>query len=170
MTALDLSGNWLRPNRSPARCLRKRHTNVQRVQLTPPLPPPPPPPPTNNSGNKKRHLVPSTSTQEQILPDRICFLFVDSEKSGWQKNMWTLHCQVSDKPAILRTCRGSSGYEMCSRDASYITGTELAVDGGFLALGPEALGDESSSTHWLKIACLKHLVISVWSGYACLAH
>ncbi|KAJ7383610.1 hypothetical protein OS493_026795 [Desmophyllum pertusum] len=30
---------------------------------------------------------------------------------------------------------------LCSKDASYITGTELAVDGGYLALGPEALGE-----------------------------
>ena len=30
---------------------------------------------------------------------------------------------------------------LCSKDASYITGTELAVDGGKLALGPEALGE-----------------------------
>ena len=36
---------------------------------------------------------------------------------------------------------------LCSKDASYITGTELSVDGGYLALGPEALGDESSSAH-----------------------
>ena len=35
---------------------------------------------------------------------------------------------------------------LCSKDASYITGTELEVDGGYLALGPEALGDESSCT------------------------
>lgn len=32
---------------------------------------------------------------------------------------------------------------LCSKDASYITGTELGVDGGLLALGPEALGNES---------------------------
>ena len=32
---------------------------------------------------------------------------------------------------------------LCSTDASYITGTELVVDGGILALGPEALGDKS---------------------------
>ena len=31
---------------------------------------------------------------------------------------------------------------LCSTDASYITGTELAVDGGYLALGPEGLGDK----------------------------
>ena len=36
---------------------------------------------------------------------------------------------------------------LCSKDASYITGTELAVDGGYLALGPESLGNESSSMH-----------------------
>ena len=32
---------------------------------------------------------------------------------------------------------------LCSTDASYITGTELVVDGAILALGPEALGDKS---------------------------
>lgn len=30
---------------------------------------------------------------------------------------------------------------LCSKDASAITGTELAVDGGYLALGPEGLGE-----------------------------
>ena len=35
----------------------------------------------------------------------------------------------------------------CSKDASYVTGTELVVDGGFLALGPEALGNESTCSH-----------------------
>ena len=29
---------------------------------------------------------------------------------------------------------------LCSKDASAITGTELAVDGGLLALGPEGTG------------------------------
>jgi len=29
---------------------------------------------------------------------------------------------------------------LCSKDASAITGAELAVDGGYLALGPEGLG------------------------------
>ena len=29
---------------------------------------------------------------------------------------------------------------LCSKDASAITGAELPVDGGYLALGPEALG------------------------------
>jgi len=30
---------------------------------------------------------------------------------------------------------------LCSKDASAITGAELAVDGGYLALGAEGLGD-----------------------------
>ena len=30
---------------------------------------------------------------------------------------------------------------LCSKDASAITGTEVAVDGGYLALGPEGLGE-----------------------------
>lgn len=33
---------------------------------------------------------------------------------------------------------------LCSADASFITGTELAVDGGYLGLGSEGLGDTSS--------------------------
>jgi len=33
---------------------------------------------------------------------------------------------------------------LCSPEASFITGTELAVDGGYLAMGPEGLGDSSS--------------------------
>lgn len=33
---------------------------------------------------------------------------------------------------------------LCSTDASFITGAELAVDGGYLAMGPEGLGDDSS--------------------------
>ncbi|MDG4820037.1 SDR family oxidoreductase [Micromonospora sp. WMMD956] len=33
---------------------------------------------------------------------------------------------------------------LCSSDASFITGTELPVDGGYLAMGPEGLGDDSS--------------------------
>jgi len=30
---------------------------------------------------------------------------------------------------------------LCSKDASAITGAEVAVDGGYLALGPEGLGE-----------------------------
>ena len=33
---------------------------------------------------------------------------------------------------------------LCSRDASYITGTDIRVDGGYLSLGPEGLGDKSA--------------------------
>lgn len=33
---------------------------------------------------------------------------------------------------------------LCSADASFITGAELNVDGGYMAMGPEGLGDESS--------------------------
>lgn len=33
---------------------------------------------------------------------------------------------------------------LCSDDASFITGTELPVDGGYLALGSEGLGDNSN--------------------------
>lgn len=33
---------------------------------------------------------------------------------------------------------------LCSSDASFITGAELPVDGGYLAMGPEGLGDDSS--------------------------
>lgn len=33
---------------------------------------------------------------------------------------------------------------LCSADASFITGAELPVDGGYLAMGPEGLGDDSS--------------------------
>jgi NAD(P)-dependent dehydrogenase (short-subunit alcohol dehydrogenase family) len=33
---------------------------------------------------------------------------------------------------------------LCSSDASFITGTDLAVDGGYLGLGSEGLGDTSS--------------------------
>jgi NAD(P)-dependent dehydrogenase (short-subunit alcohol dehydrogenase family) len=33
---------------------------------------------------------------------------------------------------------------LCSEDASFITGAELAVDGGYMALGSEGLGDASS--------------------------
>ncbi len=32
---------------------------------------------------------------------------------------------------------------LCSSDASFITGTELAVDGGYMAMGPEGLGESS---------------------------
>lgn len=33
---------------------------------------------------------------------------------------------------------------LCSEDASFITGTELAVDGGYLGIGSEGLGDTSA--------------------------
>jgi NAD(P)-dependent dehydrogenase (short-subunit alcohol dehydrogenase family) len=33
---------------------------------------------------------------------------------------------------------------LCSSDASFITGAELAVDGGYLAMGPEGLGESSA--------------------------
>jgi NAD(P)-dependent dehydrogenase (short-subunit alcohol dehydrogenase family) len=33
---------------------------------------------------------------------------------------------------------------LCSDDASFITGAELAVDGGYMAMGSEGLGDQSS--------------------------
>lgn len=33
---------------------------------------------------------------------------------------------------------------LCSDDASFITGTELRVDGGYMGLGPEGLGETSS--------------------------
>jgi NAD(P)-dependent dehydrogenase (short-subunit alcohol dehydrogenase family) len=33
---------------------------------------------------------------------------------------------------------------LCSDEASFITGAELPVDGGYLAMGPEGLGDQSS--------------------------
>lgn len=33
---------------------------------------------------------------------------------------------------------------LCSSDASFITGAELPVDGGYLAMGPEGLGDTAS--------------------------
>jgi NAD(P)-dependent dehydrogenase (short-subunit alcohol dehydrogenase family) len=33
---------------------------------------------------------------------------------------------------------------LCSSDASFITGTELAVDGGYMAMGPEGLGESSA--------------------------
>ncbi|XP_064608848.1 2,5-dichloro-2,5-cyclohexadiene-1,4-diol dehydrogenase-like isoform X3 [Liolophura sinensis] len=33
---------------------------------------------------------------------------------------------------------------LCSRDAAFITGTDLAVDGGYLAMGPEQHGEESA--------------------------
>ncbi len=32
---------------------------------------------------------------------------------------------------------------LASADASFITGTDLAVDGGYLAMGPEGLGESS---------------------------
>jgi len=33
---------------------------------------------------------------------------------------------------------------LLSEDASFITGTSLPVDGGYLAMGPEGLGEQSS--------------------------
>lgn len=33
---------------------------------------------------------------------------------------------------------------LCSSDASFITGAELAVDGGYMAMGPEGLGESST--------------------------
>jgi NAD(P)-dependent dehydrogenase (short-subunit alcohol dehydrogenase family) len=33
---------------------------------------------------------------------------------------------------------------LCSAEASFITGAELPVDGGYLAMGPEGIGDDSS--------------------------
>lgn len=33
---------------------------------------------------------------------------------------------------------------LCSDDASFVTGTELTVDGGYMGLGPEGLGETSS--------------------------
>ena len=33
---------------------------------------------------------------------------------------------------------------LCSTDASFITGAELPIDGGYLGLGSEGLGDRST--------------------------
>jgi NAD(P)-dependent dehydrogenase (short-subunit alcohol dehydrogenase family) len=33
---------------------------------------------------------------------------------------------------------------LCSDDASFITATELSVDGGYMGIGPEGLGDTSA--------------------------
>ena len=32
---------------------------------------------------------------------------------------------------------------LCSEDASFVTSAELMVDGGYLGMGPEGLGDRS---------------------------
>jgi len=85
---------------------------------------------------------------------------VNSVSPGW---IWSPEASKASRDGTMKTLDDDfvhkfkmlrrSGYTsevagavtfLCSKDASYITGTNLMVDGGYSAMGPERHGDESA--------------------------
>jgi len=67
------------------------------------------------------------------------------EEAGGDREKWD---PVWGRFHLLRGCGEAPEVArpilfLCSDDASFITGTDLAVDGGYLAMGSEGLGESS---------------------------
>ena len=82
---------------------------------------------------------------------------VNSVSPAWTWTRETLKSAGDDKEKyeliwgkyhmLRRCCKpeevASACMFLCSEEASFITGTDLAVDGGYLGLGSEGVGDDS---------------------------
>jgi NAD(P)-dependent dehydrogenase (short-subunit alcohol dehydrogenase family) len=65
----------------------------------------------------------------------------DGDRARWEPVWGRFHLlRRLGEPAEVATAIAF----LCSADASFITGTELAVDGGYMAMGPEGLGESST--------------------------
>ena len=65
----------------------------------------------------------------------------DGDRARWEPVWGRFHLlRRLGEPAEVATAIAF----LCSSDASFITGTELAVDGGYMAMGPEGLGESST--------------------------
>lgn len=65
----------------------------------------------------------------------------DGDRERWEPVWGRFHLlRRLGEPAEVATAIAF----LLSSDASFITGTELPVDGGYLAMGPEGLGDDAS--------------------------
>jgi NAD(P)-dependent dehydrogenase (short-subunit alcohol dehydrogenase family) len=65
----------------------------------------------------------------------------DGDRAKWEPTWGAYHMlgRLGEPEEVARTIAF-----LCSSDASFITGAEIPVDGGYLAMGPEGMGSDSS--------------------------
>jgi len=89
-------------------------------------------------------LAPHNIRVNSVSPGWI-WTAVSLEEAGGDRDKWD---PIWGRFHLLRRCGEAVEVArpilfLCSDDASFITGTDLAIDGGYLAMGSEGLGEDS---------------------------